>query len=150
MNSTTVKPISVFVGVLSLLVFFALIGAIMHIDSPAESRMKKHDDLKVSTLQNLSSAIDDYYDFHDELPQSLSEVEDTYSSWRYNEENPFNNSNYGYEVVDAIAGKYKLCATFETQSDQDDDYRPYFYDRKWDHDAGWQCFELTVPALLTK
>ncbi|MCA9782767.1 MAG: hypothetical protein KDC10_04350 [Calditrichaeota bacterium] len=130
---------SAIVLVILLLVLARSLGVL---PSPAEQRLLRLDELRVSHLEGLVVAIDAYWNDHGRLPDSLRVLaEDPRASLELVD--PMHGTDYGYRILDE--SRYRLCATFSTASPEPDPGRRTR--RTWLHPQGEFCWELDVhPA----
>jgi hypothetical protein len=131
--------------------FFAILALVYGfsiIPTPAVERARTNDHKRVIALGLIKDAIDDYYQNHSELPQSLGAVNSNIDgSGPLNKVDPETNEQYKY-MVNQSASTYKLCATFSTTSSKDTDPNGYddpngdysnFKDQ-FNHPIGYHCF----------
>lgn len=126
---------------MGLLAIIGLVSAVFMISSPKEVRLQKLDRDKVDFMQNLTYEIDSYYRFNEDLPATLEEVTDNPTYGYMTKTNDQVYQVITYNVIDGEKGKYSLCATFEASSRNEN---RYYYDHQWNHEAGYQCFDLKV------
>jgi hypothetical protein len=113
--------------------------------SPRTQRLYKYDEQKVSNLQNLSGTIENYYYEKQVLPTTLADL--TARNYGYDVTDPQSNTPYIYTKVSDRT--YKLCATFNKDSEKDVNGRtPVMYadSPSWAHPAGEHCFERAVSS----
>ncbi len=133
----------IFAGVTIAVIVASLVGSFFLLDSPAASRRAAFDQTRESNLQNISSAISDYYATEEKLPASLSDINVYGSSIT----DPKTKQPYDYRAIDATS--YELCATFES-SNKDRDTKgetSYYGYTDFTHDAGYQCFKQTLKTI---
>jgi hypothetical protein len=122
--------------------------------SPTQERARRTDAVRVSDLQSISNAVDQYYNTNQALPQDLSTLinaRETY--WVGSIMDPETNAPYEYHVQSNMS--YELCAEFTTVSS--DSERPRITEpvppfpspeyRFWGHDAKNTCFLLTAQTF---
>lgn len=110
----------------------AVIAGLMVLGSPAEERERRMDQRRVEQLEELSRVVDVYRAEHEKLPPSLDQLERD-GRPAPGTRDPGTQQPYEYRVLEAE--KYELCAQFQQAS------RTVGF---WRHDAGRQCFTLTV------
>jgi hypothetical protein len=115
--------------------------------SPSRARLLKLDERRVEDLRAIQSEIENLClganrwaqpedrRLEQPLPSTLEEVEAKATLQRPDIRDPQTGEPYGYEALDER--RYRLCATFEAERDEDD--AP-----AWNHPAGHHCFELDV------
>ena len=123
----------------STAVGIAVIFGLLVAGAPEEQRLLRLDEARLQDLQQLARIIDDYWDDHEALPRSLSELVD---GRRLSElpTDPATRSAYEYAVTEADA--YQLCATFELPSSAE--RTPDF----WRHDDGRTCYRFDVEGAV--
>ena len=130
-------------------VVIVAIASLFLIDSPATERMRRADDRRLSDLQAISYGMDTFVlKNKQQLPSSLETlILDRDLGYLENQiKDPETQTTYEYKKIDEKS--YELCADFALSNKQDDnktqnyDYRAY--GPAWDHDAGRQCFVLTI------
>ena len=120
----------------SVIVIAAVVIGILLLDSPAQARLRRMDERRVSDLRVLSIAVDAYWTREGRLPVSLDElsVEERIVGELIDPETA---QPYEYRVIDD--GTYELCATFALDTESDD--RDYLYRSIWFHGPGRECFQ---------
>jgi len=151
------------VSLLTIVVIVAIGFGIYLSGSPIENRAIRYDEIRIKDFSTLKTGIDNYYADHFKLPSSLIEL----SSNRAKTDKPYikkepkdpqTKQSYQYQAMGA--GKYEICATFETSSDdikkrktglkndELDSYNSYDYDVDTSHPKGFYCIPYTVAAYL--
>ena len=141
---TTHPGLKVFLA-LAILVVAAAVGyGIYLVGSPAGQRSLKFDERRVSDLENISYAVDAYWDRTKGLPDTLEGLKGP----RYfvqSIEDPETGAPYEYRVIDGA--NYELCAVFNAASAQEEKGFPRLYSaRMAEHAAGRVCFQLEAEA----
>lgn len=129
------------------IVVITLISAFFVMESPADARGRRADDVIISSFSRISYDIDVYYGENNKLPESLEVLKKEFS--------------YGDEVIMDLETKkvfdynvlgdrnYELCATFRT-SNQDINSPSYYVGNEWRHGKGYECLERTARTGDTK
>lgn len=126
------------VGVITLAVLYGLIL----VGTPAQQRLIQFDQRRVSDLQQISFAIDSYWERNKKLPETLEDLRDP-RYYLQSIADPKTGEPYEYRVV-SEAG-YELCAVFEVDSAQiQEEFPKPFSAELWDHGIGRTCFSLEV------
>jgi len=146
-------------SVIVMVVIVAAVGLYVA-GSPGTQRERKFDEQRLSDLQEISSAIDLYYSRKGMIPQDLGMLA-AQSDSAYmvrSATDPVTGEPYGYEPVDS--NDYRLCATFDQPTPEDDPTVsrpvPVFVDksapfaRDWTHPAGEHCFSLTASDQMNR
>jgi CRISPR/Cas system-associated exonuclease Cas4 (RecB family) len=128
----------VFVAAVTLVVAAVVATAIVVLGSPAEQRMIRLDQRRVSDLVALGNAINMYVENHEKLPPDLAAAA-TAPYARVKLTDPETAAPYEYQLVDEKS--YKLCAVFARRSENDRAAISYTSELGWDHEAGRQCFD---------
>ncbi len=143
-------PFRIFVGLICLVVAVVVIGGLMLAGSPADQRVRRFDETRVSDLRQLHYAIDSFYADRGVLPASLDEVKDPrYGAYRFVD--PESGSTYEYQRLASTT--YQLCANFSLSSvevsDLNDPRLPkplYLTDENFYHEAGRSCFSFNAAV----
>lgn len=134
---------------LSALVLAIFTAGFFILGTPAEQRARRLDQQRVSDLQNIQYQVQNYYQQHNSLPESLPELEDTAGSLP---QDPKTSESYTYNK--GTEDKFSLCAVFETDSVNPN--MSYFEPmprlekgaiikgNNWEHGSGEVCFERTI------
>lgn len=127
----------------SLIVVSSIVYGFIHIPKPAEVREVRLDNEMVEDLRNISWRVQEYYEIHDSLPSTLSEM--------YGEfvppTPPAGRASYEYNVTGEKS--YSLCTTFSQDMVGESMYygfEPYGTNYNWDYKAGRWCFDREVGA----
>jgi len=150
-------------AILSFVLVFGSIGySYALVGTPSHQRAVRFDDRRVSDLQNLQYQIVNYWQQKDNvLPDDLSKLNDSLSGATIPVD-PDTNMPYEYKVKDSLT--FELCATFGAASIKDDTSprmpetkfssgvgmmgQPV--EEKWDHQAGYKCFERKIDPAFYK
>ena len=139
-------------GAASLVVIAGLVvGGFFLGDSPSEARARRLDDRRVQDLWSVQSAVESYWGVKKELPETLGQAAELYSSIP---KDPETSAAYEYRVVSET--DYELCAAFTNKAEA---YgvmaRPYltgineaFVRDFSSHVQGRDCFERSVTYLI--
>lgn len=128
-------------GIITAVVVVAsFIGSFFLIDSPAVARARAFDQNRVNDLSQLSAAVEDHYRINQKLPATLDELTPTRAYLELSD--PKTNEPYKYKTTGAAS--YELCATFETESVNDEE-TPYMYGYEYTFHIGENCYPKNVP-----
>ena len=146
------KPFHVFQALVIFSVLAVVVTGFFVIGSPSEERARKLDQQRVNDLQQVTSAIDQYYNLNNryQLPSSLLLIQQERNVYVASIVDPKTALPYEYQMIGDMS--YQLCATFEqdAQNDPQNPYAPKAYPAApvgpnfWSHTAGRNCFDLTV------
>ena len=120
-----------------VVVLATVLAAVLVMDSPGKQRAERMDRIRVSDLEMLESRVSSHFQVHGELPGQLAVVSGGPGRAIVD---PATGRPYQYEIIDAHG--YRLCATFETETDE----ASSVYRDNWRHAAGRHCFDLKVDA----
>lgn len=120
------------------LVGIAIVAGLYVAGSPAEQRLLRLDDRRVTDLQRLSRAATRYYSQTDRLPASLDGLADGRRLSSVPRD-PESGEPYEYNVHGD--GRFELCAEFSRESRQAAE-RDF-----WRHGRGRDCFEFDLADL---
>ena len=145
------KPVGVrvFAGLVVVAVLSAVVYGLTLVGTPAQQRLIQFDERRVSDLQQITYAIDSYWERNKSLPESLENLRDP----RYYVQSlsdPKTGEPYEYRLTSEAA--YEICATFETDSSQYENqvFPPYSGGVSfWEYGIGRTCFSLEVRKLMT-
>ena len=149
------KGIHMFVALVTVGVLSVIIAGFVTVGPPSLERARRLDQQRVNDLQQISSAVDQYYnqDGRDVLPSSLTDLRQTQNSYVPSLADPKTGQPYGYRVTSSTA--YELCATFEMDASSTNPHEPGLpYPpmmpmskgtlNGWSHGVGRTCFPITV------
>ena len=137
-------------------VIASIVSGFFIMGSPAQVRLYRFDDQKVSDLENIQYQVVNFWQTKERLPQTLAEMEDPLGGFTAPRDVQTGES-YVYEIVKAPR-TFKLCATFNAETQEKSPYsadkmpsRPTYpsimtdlSEHSWQHGAGEQCFERTI------
>lgn len=127
------------------LVLAAFISAWFFVESPKEARARRLDDLVISNMYSVESAINTFYSETGRLPQDIDELQ-SMNQLSLSENillDPETKAAMEYQVIDEDT--FTLCAVFRTDSfDQREGARPYIGVNDHSHSAGYDCIESDV------
>jgi type II secretory pathway pseudopilin PulG len=126
----------------AIVVLAVVIVAITLLDSPAQERLRRLDERRMSDLREIANAIDVYWTEQGSLPSTLDDLADD-RGYFAELVDPETGASYEYRVVDSDS--YELCATFVTEEAAGD--RDPYFKGLWHHGTGRQCFMLTAQDL---
>jgi len=111
----------------------AVVAGLASIGSPAEQRLLRLDERRVTDLRMLAGAVNRYWAQQRGLPARAEDVIDGQITTRLPLD-PESKGTYDYRVTEA--GHYELCATFNRPSrlEESNDF--------WAHEAGRRCFSF--------
>ena len=138
-----------------------VIAGLVVLGTPSHARERKLDALRTDDLATISAAVDQYWNKHSALPDSLDSLVSTHELDRLPKD-PQTDSRYTY--LASGARSYRLCATFQQPSDTLENTtrntnvvfsnggRTIFVpvNRTWRHSKGESCFDLTPPEKESK
>ncbi len=132
-----------------LLVLLSIIAGFFIMGSPAQVRLYRFDDQKVSDLQNIQWQIVNFWQEKQALPKSLADLEDPISGF-IAPKDPQTGEMYSYETGPGLS--FTLCATFNAESQGPARSSPYYNEflgdvkgnDNWQHGAGEHCFERSI------
>lgn len=132
-----------------VVVIVALISAFVFVESPAETRNIKYDNLLLEKFNQIDSAINTYYTNNEKLPENLDALlEESRFIQVRTLEDELAGKKFDYSVVDE--NTYELCATFKTTNIDQVESRYKYYSERWEHEAGYQCLKQNVAASSEK
>jgi hypothetical protein len=149
LTSKTPKTLAI---IMSVVVLVSIIVGFFVVGTPADQRMRRFDEERVSDLQMIQSEIIVYWKQKEALPENLLSLENDITGFRIPTD-PDTEKPYEYRVVGDL--KFELCATFQKESDKNagihyEYYSPYDAKQNWEHKAGRFCFEREIDPDLYK
>jgi hypothetical protein len=136
---------------LGLGVIAVIIGGFFIMGSPAAQREIRLDQQQVSDLQTIQYQIVTYWQQNQELPSSLTALENDVMGYRIPVA-PEDRPAYTYTRESDLS--FSLCATFGQDSGVYSASAPESYGivgtTTWEYSAGEQCFERTIDPALVK
>lgn len=136
--------VRIFVGVVVTSMAIVAVYGLTLVGTPASQRLLQFDERRVSDLQQITFAIDGYWERNKKLPETLENLQDP-RYYLQSITDPKTGEPYEYQMVSDTA--YELCAVFETESSAQQDSRSIpkpFSEQIWDHGIGRTCFALEV------
>jgi hypothetical protein len=125
------------------LVVAAFVFAIFNVESPAETRKRKLDEMTLGHFDQIVFALERYQTENNKLPESLDELSDDLNFRVENStRDPETKEPYEYRVI--ADKKIELCAVFRLSNQDDQSYRNEYLRNRWPHDAGRTCFEQDI------
>jgi len=160
-DSGTSKVPKILAWTLSSVVIASIVAGFFIIGTPAEQRVRRFDEQRVSDLQSLQNQIVNYWIQKQSLPSNLNLLEDSISGF-FVSKDPETQADYEYNITGALS--FELCAVFKTSSkDLGVTYKgsrvssimPTYYggssfQQNWDHEAERTCFTRTIDPELYK
>jgi hypothetical protein len=134
----------VWAAVATLAVAAGIVGALVHLGSPAERRLRRLDEERLRRLDLLRNSIETFYARDDRLPPDFAALRD--QPWlRPVENDPETGAAFGYEITGPKG--FRLCADFARRSPPPPrGTEPDF----WTHPQGRHCFDVEVAESLVE
>lgn len=132
-----------------VLVVASIAAGFFIMGSPAQVRLYRFDDQKISDLQSIQWQVVEYYRSKQVMPETLSALEDPISGFKVPSD-PQTGSEYGFEATGE--NSFWLCAEFNMVSTKIDRTfeRPVMIggEENWQHGTGKECFKRTIDPEL--
>ncbi|MDO8486421.1 MAG: DUF5671 domain-containing protein [Candidatus Staskawiczbacteria bacterium] len=149
------KSAKYFAFATSIVILILVIGAFFIVGSPMQARLIQFDQQRVGDLQNIQYQIVNYWQRKGQLPQSLTDLNDSISGYVVASD-PQTNNSYEYNIKDAVNLNFELCANFNSNSNLNNAKSvsaqtftyPSGYSDNWNHSAGRVCFERIIDKQL--
>ncbi len=142
-------PKFVFVGFVAIAVVVVIIFGLVSAGSPAAERIRRGDEQRVSELQQISYAVDQYWAQNGTLPASLEDLAKSPDAYVTSITDPRSGEPYVYRPYQQlplagqpIISSYQLCATFEGATPAETSRPVPPPETFWNHDIGETCFDL--------
>lgn len=137
------RPLGKSILVVAGMAMAATIGAAIWVmGGPGAQRERRLDERRIGDLRDLQSSIEQYHRDHDRVPPDLATLAGQ-PGVALPLSDPITGQTYVY-VVEA-ADRYRLCATFATDTARDGQ-RGYGFDTDWAHGTGNTCFQRRIKA----
>lgn len=124
-----------------------LVLGFLYAGSPQEERMRRFDQQRTDRLNQISYAVESYYQTNNRLPMNISEV---FGHIRASiSPDPVTGLPFSYTVLTDTT--YELCAEFDLATEDPASkamYQPLTQPNFWLHDAGRTCYTPTVRPLV--
>ncbi len=146
-----IPRVKYFVLEVSAMVLLMVVSGFFIVGSPQKERMRRFDDQRISSLQNIQWEIINYWQRKQALPTKLADLNNDISGFMVSQD-PQTGEPYEYNVLKKDS--FQLCATFDLSSagqagaGREPVSVPVGYSQNWDHAAGRVCFDRTVDAQL--
>lgn len=140
--------VRIFIGVISLLVTAAAVTGLVISGSPSLERARRLDERRVSDLQQMSYAMDQFWNIEKRIPNSIDELRSQRDVYLQGVADPETGEPYEFNIKGDKS--FELCANFLTSSTASEPKSPEpYYSRNggndfWSHPAGRQCYTLEV------
>ncbi|MDO8486175.1 MAG: DUF5671 domain-containing protein, partial [Candidatus Staskawiczbacteria bacterium] len=99
----------------STIILVSVIGAFFIVGSPMQARLIQFDQERVIDLQNIQYQIVNYWQRKGQLPQNLTDLNDSISGYIVASD-PQTNKPYEYNIKNAVNLNFELCANFNSNS----------------------------------
>lgn len=159
----------------AVLVLGALVWSISIIGTPAEMRLKRIDDARLSDVSRIQQEIFNHFQTTDKLPTDLGQLNDAFQGYAVPKD-PVTGTNYEYRVIQQPVVRnnlqlnrkelvtpaiFEICSTFDTVREYDDRGTPvlsekmysasnYYYSGDvssfWNHGAERTCFKRVISS----
>ena len=133
-----------FVGVIAIAVVAAVVGGLIMTGSPEAERMRRADQQRINDLQQISYAVDAYWNRVQALPASLDDLAKNPDVYLQNIRDP--RTTQPYEFRSTGAQSYELCATFDADSTSGPDHPIAATETFWTHGPGHRCYALDARS----
>jgi hypothetical protein len=144
-------------SVLAICMAGAVVYALVQSGSPGKTRGLKYDADRINNLYQVNTSIQSYYSNNNKLPQTLSQLTDSYLIAQTKD--PETGADFEYNSTGQT--NYTLCATFAYSSDeakksQGNTYNsmfimpPTYGSADFTHPAGHYCFPLKVMDMYKR
>lgn len=125
-----------------LAVLATFITGISIATSPSVLREQQIDNQRISDLQAIESAVNQYYTEQKKLPADLAALTRDTKVFEKQTKDPVTSESYGYKVTSKDG--FELCATFAQAIKNQKD--GFYFEAKWQHDAGKVCFARVLES----
>lgn len=133
---------SLFIRLVIGVVVASVVYAVFLVGSPGQQRAFQLDQRRVSNLQQIAFALDEYWRKNQQLPQNFEEFK-SQNIYIQSVADPETRIPYEYRVTGEKT--YELCAVFAKESYAKSLVRPFA--DPWEHQIGRTCFQREVTLL---
>ncbi|OGL64984.1 hypothetical protein A3B21_03925 [Candidatus Uhrbacteria bacterium RIFCSPLOWO2_01_FULL_47_24] len=142
-----ISGLHIFVSIIIAAVIAVTIVGLYIAGAPGKQRLRRFDDGRINDLQQLSFAIQAYFDRADALPASFADLQGRPDYYIRSTTDTETGISYEYQITGAE--QYELCATFnlpslDTAADAHLPKSLYGSADFWKHDAGRACFSFNL------
>lgn len=144
------------ISIIAVIALAVIVGFFV-IGSPKQERLRRFDERRISDLQTIQWQIINYWQNKNNLPQSLSDLNDNISGFRVPVDPEIGTV---YEYVARGPLQFSLCATFAAETQKQGslqsgvsvipEYQPGFSPEYWNHGAGRTCFDRAIDKDFYK
>lgn len=131
----------------SLFILASIVLGFFFVGSPAQQRLVRLDDQRVSDLSIIQNEITNFYIKKEKLPTSLEDLAGPLINFTAPTD-PITKEAYTYTIKGELT--FELCATFATNSIDTPDRSYYYSNENWSHKSGNTCFERAVDPDMLK
>ncbi len=145
--------------VTSVVVVAVIVSGFFIVGTPAQQRVRRFDEQRVSDLQNIQSQVVSYWQNKGKLPKNIDDLKNSISGFN----SPIDpETHLQYEYIEPglnsdnpnIKSKFELCATFKTDSKNTIAFpsqtKPVSifdsYNQNWEHGIGRTCFSRNIDT----
>lgn len=144
------KPSRAAAAATAVVVLGSIVSGFFIVGSPAQQRLRRFDERRISDLQMIQNEIINYWTRKDRLPAALGDLTNDISGFAPPSD-PETDMPYEYRTPESL--KFELCAAFRLPSTEDAfskpvPYPPEPYGQNWRHEAGRACFTRTIDPEL--
>lgn len=147
-NSFSPRAKACVLAVTVLVLIFIGYGIILT-GTPGQQRQLQFDQRRTSDLQQISSAVQVYWDQQKKLPQGFDDLKQQQFTYIESVQDPETRVPYEYLVLGEKT--YELCAVFATDSSQIETKTRAptpFSAEQWNHGIGRTCFAREIPVII--
>ncbi|MFA5185466.1 MAG: hypothetical protein WC551_03185 [Patescibacteria group bacterium] len=146
-----ITGLKIFAAIVTVFVVAVIVTAFVVVGSPSQERARRMDTQRSSDLQQLSWAVNNYYNQMKSLPASIDDLRKSPDVYVQSVVDPQTGKMYEYRITGERS--YEVCATFETeQTGNNPNYaQPVMKglpDLYFTHGIGRNCVPQTVAPLV--
>ncbi len=127
----------------AVVILACIIWGFSVLGSPRTQQLLKYDAQKVSDLQNIQNAIQNFYSKKGTLPKDFAEL----STLNYYINKIDSQTQKPYEYAKTGVTTYNLCAEFNKESNDKNNINIYSL-KSWSHPAGYYCFSENINSNI--
>ena len=128
-------------------IIITFVSGLFFVESPKQTRQRKLDNLTLEKFNRITNAINNFYTDNDRLPNNLQELtKDIEYLTNIDVRNAENSEIIEYKILEEK--KYAICATFHLSNIEINSSNYNYFEKEWQHKAGYKCFSRKTKDLL--
>jgi ABC-type multidrug transport system fused ATPase/permease subunit len=140
------KVVKIFLFSTLAIVLISFVLAWFFVESPKEARARRLDEMVLNNISSLENAVNSYYNYNKELPETLDILIAEKRLYYFNNENLLDPETKEPIIYNRLSEtEFEFCATFRTDNRQSGGNANYMIrNQNREHDRGYQCLPGTL------